>query len=206
MKNEILDEILEIEHFILEQDTGVDGVDVHIRPLYIELIALYPFLQKKLAYELSGEIKQFNPKILYAIESSILPIAALVANNLEIPLSIIRKHYNYKHEKDEPVLFINNSLKKASAVLLDDAVWSGKTISHTFNVLEKNDIPLPNCYFVFDFLNFNKGGDYLHGKYYAHLKKRAYWLSYRDVIERAYVKKIISRDVFEKTMKLFNAV
>ena len=204
MNNRILDEILSIENFILEQDTGIDDMDVYIRPLYIELIALYPSLQKELAQELSEEIKQFSPELLFTIEAATLPIATLIANNLEIPLSIIRKPYNHKHEKDEPLLFFDNRFKDASAVLLDDAIWSGYTINYAFDLLEKHNIPLPQCYFIFDFLSFNKGGCHLNERYLAHLKDRTYWLSYRDIVERAYLNKLITNKTYKKTILLFN--
>lgn len=206
MKNKVLDEILKIEHFIIEQDTDVDNINVYIRPLYVELIALYPILQRKLVYELSREIELLKPEVLFTIESSILPIASLITDILEIPLSIIRKPYNYKHEKDEPQFFFNNSFRDAPAVLLDDAIWSGYSINYAFDLLLENNISLPRCYFIFDFLDFNRGGCRLNSKYYAHLKNRSYWMSYKDIIERAYFNELISTRTYEKTMLLFNDV
>lgn len=204
MRNDLLNEIINIKGFVTEQSAEVDEREVFIRPLYIELLSLYPSIQKELADEISEQIAKYKPQVLYAIEASILPIASLVANNLNIPLSIIRKPRNFKHEKEEPDLFIKDDLKNCPSVLLDDAIWSGYTINYVFQKLKKYGIQPPSCYFIFDFLDFNGGGRYLTEQDLFYLQKRTYWITYKEVLEISYTNGIVSNEAYQKTMLLFN--
>lgn len=203
MKNNLLHKIINLDGFIIERSTQVDKKEVFIRPLYIELLSLYPLIQKSLADEISNDILKYKPKVLYAIEASVLPIAALVSDNLKIPMSIIRKPRNYKHENEEPELFIIDELRKCSSVLLDDAIWSGYTINYTFQILKKYGIQIPQCYFIFDFLDFNDGGCFLNENDLLYLKNRRYWTTYKNIIDISCDSGVISNETYRSTMQLF---
>lgn len=206
MNKELLDKILSLENFIIEKQTLVDNTEIYIRPLYIELISLYPKLQKELAKEISVQISESSPEVIYAVEASILPVASLVSQELNIPLSVIRKPRNYKHENDEPQLYISNELKNKVSVLLDDAIWSGYTMRYIFELFRKQEIRMPQFYFLFDFMDFIKGGTYLDRHELAILGERRSWVTYRECVERAYIMGIISNETYKNTLNLFDIV
>lgn len=204
MNNELLNKILNIENFVIEKKTFVDDINVYIRPLYIELISLYPKLQKELAEDISMQIGKFNPEVLYAVEASILPVASLVSQNLDVPLSIIRKPRNYKHEDEEPQIYITKALKSKPSILFDDAIWSGYTMSYVFELFQKYGICMPQFYFLFDFLDFNNGGIYLKAHELSLLNNRQSWVTYRKCVENAYRMGLVSDQAYINTLKLFN--
>ena len=203
MNIDLLKRIVNIDGFVCEKTTEVDGMKVYIRPLYVELLALYPKIQKELADEISEQIIKRNPEVLYTVEASVLPIATLVANNLCIPMSIIRKSCNFKHEVDEPSIFLDSELIEAPAVLLDDAIWSGRTIHNVFRRLEWCGVKQVSCYFIFDFLNFNGGGRYLDKNDLLYLQRRECWTTYREALEMARHCSVISDMAYSKTIERF---
>lgn len=203
MNEKLLNRIINIDGFIIAQDINIDNVAACIRPLYIELLSLYPEIQVELANEICLALEKKKPQIIYAIEASILPIATLVAQTLEIPLSIVRKPYNYQHEKDEPTIFINDNLKRKHGVLLDDAFWTSRTVNHALKTLTKNYIPLPEYFFVFDFLDYSGGGCSLDANYNAIISRRSYWATYEQVVESSYATGKISVECYNKALVLF---
>lgn len=203
MNHDLLERILCLDEFVVEKQVAVDGETVFIRPLYIEILSLYPEIQVELASVISEQIQRFNPQVLYAIEASVLPLATLVAQKLNIPLSIVRKPRNFKHENDEPTVFIKKELKNQPSVLLDDALWSGYTMHHVLQEFEQQDILIPQCYFVFDFSAFCNGCKFLTPKQHEYLHKRASWVSYQEVINCAYELGLISDFAYHGTLELF---
>ena len=203
MNYDLLKRILCLDGFVLENQVNVDGETVYIRPLYIEWLSLFPEIQMELAVEISKQIQKYNPQVLYAIEASILPLAALVAQELNIPLSIIRKPRNYKHEDDEPTIFIREELSNKPSVLLDDAIWSGYTIHYTLQEFARLDLSIPQCYFVFDFSAFCNGSRYLTQGEKIYIQKSDSWVSYQEIVEIAREIGLISELAYQKTVKLF---
>ncbi len=205
MKNKLLlNKILSINGFVEETVVTVDGETVYIRPLYIEKISLYPDIQAELAGVLSEQIKKFDPQVLYAIEASILPLATLIAQNLNIPLSIVRKPRNFKHENNEPNIFIEEEMKCRPSVLLDDAIWSGYTMRYILEQFEALSIQLPKCYFIFDFSTFCNGCCKLLPEQKTFLQANSVsWVSYREVIDLIYERGLISEFSYRETLKLF---
>lgn len=204
MNNDLLKNILEIEDFIVEQDVIVDNEAVYIKPLYIEKLSLYPELQKKLAKSISKQIRKLSPEVLYVVEASIIPIATLVSQDLGIPMSIIRKKRNYKHEKDEPQIYLNKDLYSKTGVLLDDAIWSGYTMHYVFSLFSELGIELPKCYFIFDFYDFANGAARLSKREKEVLEGRMSWISYEKLIEFAYSNGYISEHAYMETKKRFS--
>lgn len=206
MKHNLLDKILSIPGFVEETMVAVDGEPVYIRPLYIEKVCLYPDIQMELADVISGQIKRFEPQMLYAIEASVLPLAALVAKNLNIPLSIVRKPRNFRHEEKEPDIFIEKDMEALPSVLLDDAIWSGYTMFHVLERFGELGIRPPVCYFVFDFSTFCNGSRELLPEQRDFLRASSEsWVSYREIVDLMYDKKLISQAAWQGTLKLFSA-
>ena len=204
MNYELLKKLICLDGFICEKQVNVDGEPVYIRPLYIEWLALFPNLQAELAIEIGKQLQKYEPKVLYAVEASILPLATLIAQYLKLPLSIVRKPRNYKHEEDEPTVFVEEGMKKLPAVLLDDAIWSGFTMNHILQEFEKLEIKPPHCYFIFDFSDFNQGKQYLTPQQKTFLQESESWVSYRTVVELAYQNGLISDTAYLKTRELFS--
>lgn len=205
MRNELLNKILSISGFVEEKVVTVDEKPVYIRPLYIEKISLYPDIQAELASVLSEQIKKFEPQVLYAIEASVLPLATLVAQNLGIPLSIVRKPRNHRHEDDEPIIYIEEKMKSRPSVLLDDAIWSGFTLRHILPQFETLGIQLSMCYFIFDFSTFCDGFRELLPEQKRFLRANsASWVSYREIVDLMYEKELISKSAYQGTLKLFS--
>lgn len=204
-----LKRVLNIPSFLIEKETLVDEKKIYIRPLYIELIYLYPDILNDLVEEIAEELQKFQPSVLFAIEASVLPLATLIAKRLRIPLSIIRKPRNFRHEIDEPNLFLPNvkayktKLLKRS-ILIDDALWSGFTIKNVFDLLEKMDIPFPKLYFLFDFYEFNSGGNKLSEKYKQIVEKRIYWHTYQEILDLAFQLNLITEKSYQGSIKLMN--
>lgn len=204
--NNIID-VLRIPNFIIEKTTLIDGTENYIRPLYIELLYLYPELLNNVANDIVKKMETSEPSLLYAIEASILPLAGLIASKLNIPLSVIRKPYNYKHEEEKPLLFLPDyscmkNIRLENAILIDDAIWSGYTIDNTLSLLEKMNIPVPNLFFLFDFYNYNYGGSRVQDKYKTLIDKRMVWYSYGEILDIAYKNNLISSDTYKKSKSL----
>lgn len=206
MNKELINKILCLDSFIIEKTATVDDVEVYIRPLYVELLSLYPALQRELARDISAQVKSCFPEVevLYTVEASILPIASLVSQELDIPLSIIRKPRNYKHEDEEPKIYLIEELKNKKGLLLDDAVWSGYTMHYVFELFEEYKMPWPHCYFLFDFLDFNSGGKFLTLQERVFLQQCQAWITYREVVESAYHLGLISEKAYLHTVSLFH--
>lgn len=204
MNKDLLERMLLLDNFVVEKVTGVDDVPVYIRPLYIELLSLNPSMQRELAQDISAQIRKWAPEVLYTVEASILPIASLVSQELDIPLSIIRKPRNFKHESDEPRIYISDELKGRPGVLFDDAAWSGYTMHYVFEFFRELGIPWPQCYFVFDFMDFDEGGNKLTEEERAFLRNRRSWVGYREVVGVAHRLDLISEHAYTHTMSLFN--
>lgn len=204
MRVELLKKIICLENFIIENKIKIDGEGMYIRPLYLELLALSPDIQMELAAEISKQIKKYHPQVLYAIESAILPLATLIAEKLNIPLSIVRKPRNYKHEDAEPTIFIREELKSLPSVLIDDAIWSGYTMHHIFKEFVRQNIKLPFCYFVFNFLDFCKGGAYLTEVQQKFLQNSDYWVNYREIVIIAHDFGLVSDLAYENTIQMFS--
>ena len=201
--------ILEIPSFLIEKEILVDEKQVYIRPLYIELIYLYPDILNDLVEEIAKELQVLQPSVLFAIEASVLPLASLIAKWLQIPLSIVRKPRNFCHEIDEPNLFLT-SVKEYNAkllerpVLIDDALWSGFTIDGVFDLFEKMEIPFPQLYFLFDFYEFNSGGAKLNKKYKQFVENRICWHTYQDILDLAFQLDLITKKAYQESIKLMN--
>ncbi len=204
MSSELLKKIIELDHFIIEKETYVDNTKVYIRPLYIETLSLYPTIIRDIAKEISQQLACFSPRLLFAVESSILPVASIVSQNLDIPLSVIRKPRNFSHEVDEPAYYLSDEMKTLSAVLIDDAIWSGYTMHYVFDLFTREGVQWPNCYYVFDFLNFNDGGRFLETQEMDHLKNRHSWCDYREIVEYAYRRGKITENAYQNTVQLFD--
>lgn len=201
--------ILEIPSFLIEKETLVDEKKVYIRPMYIELIYLYPDILNDLVEEIAEELQKLQPSVLFTIEASVLPLAALIAKRIHLPLSIIRKPRNFNHEIDEPNLFFPNVIEYANKllerpVLIDDALWSGYTINGTFDLFEKMSIPFPKLYFLFDFYEFNSGGIKLNRKYKQYVEKRICWHTYQDILDLAFQLDLITEKAYQESIKLIN--
>lgn len=203
MNNTLLHKICSIEDFIIEQAVIVDNAPVVIRPLYVERISLFPDIFDELAQEISISLSSYSPEVIYTIEASILPLAAVVANKMKIPLSVIRKQNLYEREINEPKYFINSRLKSVPAVLFDDALYSGNTLNHALTLLKCNGISLPQCYFLFDFYEFANGGSRLCKDYISLVQSRACWVSYKELLLFLYDNNSISDIAFQKSMALF---
>ena len=199
-------DIISIENFIIEKKTEVDGETVYIRPIYLELIYLYPDITNRLAGEIAEQIALLKPELLYAIEASILPLAMLVSHFLGIPLSIIRKPRNFAHEADEPELFINDILSMKRSILLDDAIWSGFTMNHVFQLFKRRNLDYPQCYFIFDFFDFNNGGVKLDMEFSPLLQNRVSWMTYDRLLKHALHHEKITREAYDNTVKLFRNI
>lgn len=201
--------ILEIPSLLIEKETLVDGKKVCIRPMYIELIYLYPNILNDLADEIVEDLQEFQPSVLFAIEASVLPLATLVAERVGVPLSIVRKPRNFKHETDEPNLFLPTVKEYAAKllerpILIDDALWSGFTIDGVFDMFEKMNVPFPKLYFLFDFYDFNSGGIKLRKDYKKLVEDRICWHSYQDVLDLAFQLALISEKAYQESIKLMN--
>ncbi|MFW0968449.1 MAG: phosphoribosyltransferase family protein [Thermacetogeniaceae bacterium] len=201
--------ILELPSFLIEKETLVDGKKVYIRPIYIELIYLYPDILNDLVDEIAEELQKFRPSVLFAIEASVLPLAALIAEKIKIPLSIIRKPRNFRHEIDEPDMFLSNVKEYdtkllENPILIDDAIWSGFTIDYVLDLFEKMNIPFPKLFFLFDFYEFNSGGNKLKEKYKQIVKNRICWHSYQDILNLALHMDINNKKAYQESMKLMN--
>lgn len=206
---DILKRILEIPSFLIEKETLVDGKKVYIRPMYIEQIYLYPDILMDLVSEIAKEIEKFQPSILFAIEASVLPLAALIAEKINVPLSIVRKPRNFHHEADEPGLFLPNMKEYESKLLerpllIDDALWSGFTINNVLNLFSKMNIPFPKMYFLFDFYEFNFGGSELEEKYKEIIEERYCWHSYQEILELAFQTNLITKKAYQESIKLLH--
>lgn len=204
-----LKRILEIPSFLIEKETLVDEKKIYIRPMYIELIYLYPDILNDLVKEIADELQELQPTVLFAIEASVLPLATLIAKRIQIPLSIVRKPRNFQHEIDEPNLFLPNIKEYRTKllerpILIDDALWSGFTIDGVLNLLEKMDIPFPKLYFLFDFYEFNSGGVKLNKKYEQIVGNRICWHTYHEVLDLAIQLGLITEKAYQESIRLMN--
>jgi adenine/guanine phosphoribosyltransferase-like PRPP-binding protein len=201
-----LKEILNIPDFIVEEKVCVDGKYVYVRPLYIEYIYLHPDILNKLADEVSKEISLLSPQIIFTIEASVLPLASLIAAKLGLPLAIIRKTGNYKHEEKEPVIFYDNyiKVKNMTSVLLDDALYTGATINNIFCLFDEMKIKLPQCYFLFDLYNYLEGGTKIDAKYLKVINSRISWINYENILKTCFQEGLISYKTYKDSMELFH--
>ena len=156
-----------------------------------------------LADSIAEELAEKGYEIIYAIEASVLPLAALVAERLNCALSIIRKPRNFHHEEKEPDIFYNKSCVRKKSLLFDDAIWSGYTINRVLSLTDKLGILIDDFYFVFDLLDF-RGGFELSNYNKLRIKNRMYWVCYKDVIEFAYTERLISKRAYDESIKLFS--
>lgn len=203
-KEKLMEEILNIKEFVIEQKCSCDDVDIYIRPLYIEKIYLLPSILNRLSEIVCSEFMKMNIKQIFAIESAILPCAAVVANKLGIPLCIIRKPNNYRHEKFEPLIFVPNNYLPEYAVVFDDALWTGKTLNYSLGLFEYLKIEIPhNFYFIFDFRNFMQEKDCANEKCKEYIKNRKVLINYRTLVDKAFKMKKINLETYTETMKSF---
>lgn len=203
-REELIEEILNIKDFIIEQKCLCDDVDLYIRPLYIEKIYLSPNILNQLCKIVCNEFMKMNIKQIFAIESAILPCAAIIANKLNIPLCIIRKSNNYRHEKLEPQIFVPDNYLAEYAVIFDDALWTGKTLNYSLELFEYLKIEIPhNLYFIFDFRNFMKAKDCANEICKEHIKNRKALINYRILVNKAFEMKKINLKTYVETIKMF---
>jgi len=203
-KEKLIEEILNIKEFVIEQKCLCDDVALYIRPLYIEKIYLLPNILNLLSEIVCSEFVKMNIKQIFAIESAILPCAAVVANKMGIPLCIIRKSNNYRHEKFEPQIFVPDNYLAEHAVIFDDALWTGKTLNYSLSLFEYFKIEIPhNLYFIFDFRNFMQEKDCANEKCKEHIKNRKALINYRILVDKAFEMKRINLETYIETIKLF---
>ena len=203
MNNILLRSIVKYDGFIIPEEALVDEtLRVFIRPLYIEKLYLDCDLINELADNIADSLFDNNYEIIYAIEASVLPLAALVAERLRCSLSIIRKPRNFHHEEKEPNIFYSKDCNTKKSLLLDDAIWSGYTINNVLSLTDKLGIMINDFYFVFDMLDF-RGGFKLRDCYRERLKKRKYWVHYKEIINMAYSENLISKEAYINSLKLF---
>ncbi len=203
-KEKLIEEILNIKEFVIEQKCLCDNVVLYIRPLYIEKIYLLPNILNLLSEIVCSEFMKMNIKHIFAIESAILPCAAVVANKLGIPLCIIRKQNNYKHEKFEPQIFVPDNYIPEHAIVFDDALWTGKTLNYSLGLFEYLKIEIPhNFYFIFDFRNFMCEKDCASEKCKEYIKNRKVLINYRILVDKAFEMKKINLETYIETIKLF---
>lgn len=204
MNNRLLKEIIHMDGFIEEETVVVDeNLEVLIRPLYIELIYLYPDLMCRLVEDIANSFNKKNVEVIYAIEAAILPLASQIASRLNCPLAIIRKPRNFHHEEKEPCVFIKDDLKGKRSILIDDAIWSGYTMHSILDLLDQEGIEINYYYFIIDFMDFS-GGQYLSESDYQKIKDYQYWIQYQKIVEAAFKEGIITDITYKKTMKLFH--
>lgn len=204
-KEHLIEEIINIKDFVIEQRCFCDDVVLYIRPLYIEKIYFFQDILDELSEIVCTEFMEMNIKHIFAIESAILPCAAVIANKLNIPLCIIRKASTYRHENLEPQIFITDNYSAEHAVIFDDALWTGKTLNYCLGLFENLKIEIPhNLYFIFDFRNFIKEKDCANEKCKEFIKKRKYMINYKMFVDKAYEMRKISTETYVETIKLFD--
>lgn len=203
-KEQLIEEILNINEFVIEQKCLCDDVALYIRPLYIEKIYLLPNILNLLSEIICSEFTKMNISQIFAIESAILPCAAVVAYKLNIPLCVIRKPNNYRHEEFEPQIFISDNYSAEHAVIFDDALWTGRTLNYSLSLFEYLKIEIPhNFYFIFDFRNFMREKDCASEKYKEYIKNRKTLINYRILVDKAFEMKKIKLETYIETIKLF---
>lgn len=204
MNNKLLRSIIKYDDFIIPEETLVDdNLRVFIRPLYIEKLYLDCNLINRLADDIADSLFESRYEIIYTIEASVLPLAALVAERLKCSLSIIRKPRNFHHEEKEPNIFYGKDCNTKKSLMLDDAIWSGYTINNVLSLTDDLGIMINDFYFVFDMLDF-RGGFELRDCYRERLKKRKYWAHYKEILNMAYSEKLISKEAFINSLSLFD--
>lgn len=204
-KEQLVNEIINISDFIIEQKCTCDDVILHIRPLYIEKIYAMPNVFDKLVNTICREFTELNIKHIFAIESAILPCASVIAIKLNVSLSVIRKYDVFCHEESEPKIFLPNNYSAEHSILLDDALWTGKTLNYCFELFEHLKLELPqNLYFIFDFRNFMPKTNCLYEKYNGLIRRRKVFLNYKTIVDKAFKAKKISYDTYIKTIGLFD--
>jgi len=203
MNYQLLADILHIDDFIIEEEAVVDeAITTPLRPLYIEKIYLYPDLIERLANDIVLDLEGKEFDIIYTIEASVLPLAALIAVHMGVPLTIIRKTSNFKHEGKEPEIFLRSDYSNKKGLLFDDAVWSGKTLNMACDIIARQNIKIQESYFVFDFLDF-KGGKELKREAETLLKKHSCWIKYQELLEICRKEELLSEAGYAGIMKLF---
>ena len=203
MNNELLRSIVKYDDFIIQEEALIDeNLRVFIRPLYIEKLYLDCDIINRLADDIANSLLDNRYEIIYAIEASVLPLAALVAERLRCSLSIIRKPRNFHHEEKEPNIFYKKDCNTKNSLLLDDAIWSGYTINNVLSLTDKLGIMINDFYFIFDMLDF-RGGFELKDCYKERLKKRKYWAHYKEIINMAYSENLISKEAYINSLRLF---
>jgi adenine/guanine phosphoribosyltransferase-like PRPP-binding protein len=203
---ELTEMLLQVDNFFNEGATVIDGMSVPCKPIYIEYLYLYPGIFKKVVSIIKDEIQKYEPNMLLAVESAILPISTAVAQQLDLPLCIVRKPTHTPHEPGEPLYFLNKEhIKDVSgrSILIDDAIWSGKTINYVLDLFMKDAIAIPRMFFIFDFMELKGGGEYIPQKYQQYMAKRISLISYREFLEVSKEKGYISDLAYNESKKMF---
>lgn len=204
-KERLIENIINIKDFIIEQKCSCDGADLYIRPLYIEKIYIFPNILEQLADIICSEFIKMNIEQIFAIESAVLPCAAVIANKLNVPLCVIRKSNNYRHEKFEPEIFMTNNYLSEHAVILDDALWTGKTLNDSLKLFENLKIEIPhNFYYIFDFENFMQSKEFINQKCKYYIKNKKCFVNYRELVDKAFEMKKINMKTYIETLNLFD--
>lgn len=191
--------------FLEERETKIDEMIFPCSPFYIEYIYLYPKLLEKISNIVSKEISFFNPKIIFAIESAILPLATKVSDILQLPLSIIRKPFYKGHEKEEPQIYINNDMnlyEKEKCIIFDDSIFSGKQICHAIKLLKDKNFNNLQLFFLIDVLDFIGEKIQVDKQYEEIINNRTCLIKYTNLIEFAYKIGHISKEAWMKTLLL----
>lgn len=171
--------------------------------LCIEYLYLHAGLLQETAKIIGQEIRKYNPSAIAAIESSILPLATLIAEELFMPLCIVRKPTHKVHEAREPLVFVNKSTRNCNVLLIDDAIWSGKTINHALNLLGGESMMPSRLFFIFDFVGMKGGGKFISKKFDRLLGSRISLVRYREFLDAAKKKGKLSEEGYQKSIKLF---
>ena len=69
-KEQLIEEIINLKDFVIEQKCLCDDTVLYIRPLYIEKLYLLPYILNKLSEIICTEFTEMNIKHIFAIESA----------------------------------------------------------------------------------------------------------------------------------------
>lgn len=199
--------LLSVDGFLAEKETSIDGIIYPCRPLYIEYLYLYPKAFDAVADIVSEEMRKISPAIIFAIESAVLPLASLVANKMEKPISVIRKPTHRGHETGEPLLFVDTSLdgyKSKVCVIFDDAIWSGGSVSHAITQVLGAGFSIIKPYFIVDFDGFPAVGNHISNEASLYVRNRISLISYKELLDDAVSLGRISKDAYNRSLMLMS--
>jgi adenine/guanine phosphoribosyltransferase-like PRPP-binding protein len=204
-KEQLAYNLLEAAGFLIEEETDIDGIIYPCRPIYIEYVYLYPVIFERIAKIIANGLLQFKPTLIMSMESAVLPLSTYIASILKIPFSVVRKP-NYKgHEKNEPKIFLNDSLYEndlSNCIFFDDAIWSGKSTTDIFALTKDNGFSVAMLVYLIDFLEFSAVRHDIPHAYWQQIENRFSFLTYEELLNFAVKKNYINTKTFEDSIKL----